>query len=68
MDGVVPISHGSTKVFEFDADPYDVHLYHCHISPVTRHIGKGLYGMFIIDPEEGRPSADEIVLVMGVMT
>ena len=65
MDGVVPISHGSTKVFEFDAEPYGVHLYHCHISPVTRHIGKGLYGMFIIDPEEGRQSADEIVLVMG---
>ena len=65
MDGVVPIRYGSTKVFEFDAEPFGVHLYHCHISPVTRHIGKGLYGMFIIDPVQGRPPADEIVLVMG---
>lgn len=65
MDGVVPIRHGSTKVFEFDAEPFGVHLYHCHISPVTRHIGKGLYGMFIIDPVPGRPPADEIVMVMG---
>ncbi len=65
MDGVVPIRHGSTKVFEFDAEPFGVHLYHCHISPVVRHIGKGLYGMFIIDPVQGRPPADEIVLVMG---
>lgn len=65
MDGVEPIRHGNTKVYEFDAAPYGVHLYHCHIAPVTRHISKGLYGMFIIDPPEGRPPADEMVLVMG---
>jgi FtsP/CotA-like multicopper oxidase with cupredoxin domain len=35
------------------------------VEPVTRHIGKGLYGMFIIDPPKPRPPADEIVLVMG---
>ncbi len=65
MDGVVPIRHGSSKVFEFDAEPFGIHLYHCHIAPVTRHIGKGLYGMFIIDPRSGRPPADEIVMVMS---
>nr|WP_242045924.1 multicopper oxidase domain-containing protein [Leptolyngbya sp. FACHB-16] len=65
MDGTQPIRHGNTMVYEFDAAPYGVHLYHCHIAPVTRHISKGLYGMFIIDPPEGRPPADEMVLVMG---
>ncbi|AFY38756.1 multicopper oxidase type 3 [[Leptolyngbya] sp. PCC 7376] len=65
MDGVKPVRHGKTMVYEFDAMPYGVHLYHCHVAPVTRHIGKGLYGMFIIDPPEGRPPADEMVLVMG---
>ncbi len=64
-DGVRPVRHGKTTVYEFDARPFGVHLYHCHITPVTRHISKGLYGMFIIDPPEGRPPADEIVLVMG---
>ncbi len=64
-DGVRPVRHGKTTVYEFDAQPFGVHLYHCHIAPVTRHISKGLYGMFIIDPPEGRPPADEIVLVMG---
>jgi FtsP/CotA-like multicopper oxidase with cupredoxin domain len=65
MDGVKPIRHGTATVYEFDAEPYGLHLYHCHIAPVTRHVGKGLYGLFIIDPPQARPSADEMVLVMG---
>jgi manganese oxidase len=65
MDGVRPISNGNATIYEFDAEPYGVHLYHCHIEPVTRHIAKGLYGMFIIDPPTPRPLADEIVLVMA---
>ncbi|WP_017653485.1 multicopper oxidase domain-containing protein [Fortiea contorta] len=65
MDGVRPISHNKATIYEFDAEPYGVHLYHCHVEPVTRHIAKGLYGMFIIDPPTPRPPADEIVLVMS---
>jgi manganese oxidase len=65
MDGIRPISNGSATIYEFDAEPYGVHLYHCHIQPVTRHIAKGLYGMFIIDPPKPRPPADEIVLIMA---
>lgn len=68
MDGVQPVRHGKTTIYEFDAEPYGIHPYHCHIAPVTRHISKGLYGMFIIDPPGGRPTADEMVLVMGGMT
>lgn len=65
MDGVKPVKNGSVFIYEFDANPYGLHLYHCHIEPVTRHIGKGLYGMFIIDPPKPRPPADEILLIMG---
>jgi len=64
-DGVEPVRHGETTVYEFDAEPFGVHLYHCHIAPVTRHISKGLYGLFIIDPPQPRPPADEMVLVMA---
>jgi FtsP/CotA-like multicopper oxidase with cupredoxin domain len=64
-DGVKPIRHGAATIYEFDAEPYGLHLYHCHTAPVTRHIGKGLYGMFIVDPPQGRPPADEMVLIMG---
>nr|MDZ8009810.1 multicopper oxidase domain-containing protein [Nostoc sp. DedSLP05]MDZ8103727.1 multicopper oxidase domain-containing protein [Nostoc sp. DedSLP01] len=65
MDGIRPVSNGKATIYEFDAEPYGVHLYHCHIEPVTRHIAKGLYGMFIIDPPTPRPPADEMVLVMA---
>jgi FtsP/CotA-like multicopper oxidase with cupredoxin domain len=65
MDGIKPVRNGSVFIYEFDAEPFGVHLYHCHIAPVTRHIGKGLYGMFIIDPPTPRPPADEIVLIMA---
>ncbi|MDC0831993.1 multicopper oxidase domain-containing protein [Geitlerinema sp. CS-897] len=64
-DGVRPIRNGETEVYEFQAKPFGVHLYHCHVEPVTRHLGKGMYGMFIVDPPEGRPPADEIVIVMS---
>ena len=65
VDGIRPVRHGAAVVYEFDAEPFGVHLYHCHTAPVSRHIGKGLYGMFIIDPPAGRPPADEIVLIMA---
>ena len=64
-DGVKPVRHGAATIYEFDAEPYGVHLYHCHTAPVTRHISKGLYGMFIVDPPQGRPPADEMVMIMG---
>ena len=28
-----------------------MHLYHCHTTPLKKHIHKGLYGAFIIEPE-----------------
>ncbi|HLP91017.1 MAG TPA: multicopper oxidase domain-containing protein [Nostocaceae cyanobacterium] len=65
MDGVEAINQGDKTIYEFDALTYGVHLYHCHIEPVTKHIAKGLYGMFIVDPPTPRPPADEIVLVMA---
>jgi FtsP/CotA-like multicopper oxidase with cupredoxin domain len=66
MDGVFePVQPGDTFVYEFDAEPFGLHLYHCHVMPLARHIAKGLYGAFIIDPAQGRPSADrEFVMVM----
>jgi manganese oxidase len=66
MDGVFElVGTGQEFVYEFDAEPAGLHLYHCHTSPLRKHIEKGLYGAFIIDPEEGRPEADEMVMVMN---
>jgi FtsP/CotA-like multicopper oxidase with cupredoxin domain len=57
MDGVSgagEVRPGESFVYEFDAFPFGCHLYHCHSVPLKRHIHKGLYGAFIIDPEPAR--------------
>lgn len=72
MDGVPGtgpggnVQPGETFTYEFDAEPFGLHLYHCHVFPLARHIAKGLYGAFIIDPKAGRPPVDhEMVMVMS---
>ncbi|MBI2179078.1 MAG: multicopper oxidase domain-containing protein [Candidatus Tectomicrobia bacterium] len=66
MDGVfemVPV--GGKFTYEFTAEPFGAHLYHCHTMPLKKHIEKGLYGAFIVDPRTPRPPAKELVMVMN---
>ena len=70
MDGVAgigagEIAPGGRTVYEFDALPYGLQLYHCHVRPLAEHIAKGLYGTLIIDPKDRREKADEMVMVMN---
>ncbi len=67
MDGVFePVGgNGGKFTYEFEAGPVGVHPYHCHIMPLEEHIVHGLYGVFIVDPKEGRASADEMVMVLN---
>src|SRR5262245_21860942 len=68
MDGSLPehqVDPGGEFLYEFDAEPFGLHLYHCHAVPLKRHIHKGLYGAFIVDPQTPRPPADEMVMVMN---
>src|SRR5690606_34347766 len=39
---------------EFSATPFGCHLYHCHALPLKRHIHKGMYGAFVVDPDPAR--------------
>ena len=72
--GIHPAEHGrrlrdrrspARVHYEFEARPAGFHLYHCHATPLKKHIHKGLYGAFIIDPKEPRPPAQELVMVMN---
>jgi len=67
MDGVFePVGGGGGQfVYEFEAGPVGVHPYHCHVMPLEEHIIHGLYGVFIVDPKENRPPADEMVIVLN---
>ena len=58
-DGVTGIGRGEIEVgdshvYEFTAKPFGCHLYHCHALPLKRHIHKGLYGAFIVNPGPGQ--------------
>ena len=68
MDGVPgagEVAPGETFVYDFIAEPFGTHLYHCHSNPLAQHIHRGLYGAFIVDPKKGRPDANEMVMVMN---
>jgi FtsP/CotA-like multicopper oxidase with cupredoxin domain len=70
MDGVPEvgpgvIEPGKSFVYEFDAEPFGMHLYHCHVGPLAEHIARGMYGPFIVDPKQGREEADELVMMMN---
>ena len=66
MDGVFEIVQpGGAFTYAFPARPYGMQLYHCHATPLKKHIHKGLYGAFIIDPPSRARPAQEIVMVMN---
>jgi FtsP/CotA-like multicopper oxidase with cupredoxin domain len=66
MDGVFEqVQPGESYTYEFTAEPPGMHLYHCHTMPVSKHIAKGLHGVFIVDPREPRPPATEMVMVLN---
>ncbi len=58
---------GESRIYEFKAEPFGSHVYHCHSYPVSQHISKGLYGAYIVDPKfDTRPkAAKELVMVMN---
>ncbi|MSR06172.1 MAG: copper oxidase [Gemmatimonadetes bacterium] len=66
MDGSFELVHpGESFQYEFEARPFGLQLYHCHVPPFKKHMAKGLYGAMIIDPKTPRPRAREMVMVMN---
>jgi len=65
QDGWEQVPPGGETTYEIEAGPAGVHPYHCHTSPLAEHIGRGLYGMMIVDPVEARPTAHEIALLIS---
>lgn len=70
MDGATPdqaLLPGESFTYEFKAEPFGTHLYHCHSFPISQHLSKGLYGAYIVDPrKDTRPKPDkEFVMVMN---
>ncbi len=68
MDGSLPeqfVNPGESFTYEFKAEPAGVHLFHCHSTPLKDHLARGLYGMYIVDPKDGREPANELIMMMN---
>lgn len=65
-DGTLEIvGPGEEYTYEFIAQPAGAFMYHCHVMPVSLHIRLGMYGMFIVDPQEPLEPAKEMMMVMS---
>lgn len=57
---------GKETVFSFQALNPGLFIYHCATAPVGMHIANGMYGLILVEPEEGLPPVDrEYQVVQG---
>lgn len=50
---------GRTSQFSFRALNPGLYIYHCATAPVGMHIANGMYGLILVEPEEGFPPVDK---------
>lgn len=55
---------GETKSFRFKAISPGLFVYHCAVPPVAMHVANGMYGLILVEPEEGLPPVDVEFYVM----
>jgi nitrite reductase (NO-forming) len=57
---------GHQTQFSFRALNEGVYIYHCATAPVPMHVGNGMYGLIVVEPEAGLPKVDrEYYVVQG---
>ncbi|MCB9743889.1 MAG: nitrite reductase, copper-containing [Alphaproteobacteria bacterium] len=57
-------SPGHESQFTFKALNPGLYVYHCATAPVGMHIANGMYGLILVEPEEGLPEVDREYYVM----
>src|SRR5690606_29730158 len=55
---------GHRTQFTFQALHPGLYVYHCAVAPVGMHIANGMYGLILVEPEEGLPEVDREYYVM----
>ncbi len=57
---------GHQTQFSFQALNAGVFIYHCATAPVGMHVANGMYGLIVVEPDEGYPPVDkEYYVVQG---
>jgi nitrite reductase (NO-forming) len=55
---------GETRSFSFKALKPGLYVYHCAVPMAAQHIANGMYGLILVEPEEGLPPVDREFYVM----
>ncbi|MDQ3016516.1 MAG: copper-containing nitrite reductase [Bacteroidota bacterium] len=58
------VAPGHEVVFSFKVINPGLYVYHCATAPVGMHIGNGMYGLILVEPEGGLPEVDREYYVM----
>ncbi len=53
-----------TSIFQFKALQPGLYVYHCATASIPHHISSGMYGLILVEPEEGLPEVDHEFYVM----
>lgn len=62
--GATMSNPGEATHFTFKALNPGLFVYHCAVAPVAMHISSGMYGLILVEPEEGLPPVDREFYVM----
>jgi nitrite reductase (NO-forming) len=62
--GATTAAPGEERSFTFKALNPGIFVYHCAVPPVAMHIAAGMYGLILVEPEEGLPPVDREFYVM----
>jgi nitrite reductase (NO-forming) len=52
------VAPGETATFRFKATYAGSYIYHCAVPNLDMHISSGMFGMIMVEPEEGLPEVD----------
>ncbi|MHA6688610.1 copper-containing nitrite reductase [Mesorhizobium sp. A556] len=62
--GATTAAPGEERSFTFKALNPGIYVYHCAVPPVALHIANGMYGLILVEPEDGLPPVDREFYVM----
>lgn len=63
---LMQVEQGEQKSFRFKANRPGIYVYHCASPHVPTHIANGMYGMILVEPEQGLTKVDrEFYLMQG---
>ncbi|MGR9015033.1 MAG: multicopper oxidase domain-containing protein, partial [Gammaproteobacteria bacterium] len=61
---LMQVEQGEQKSFRFKAKRPGIYVYHCASPHIPSHIANGMYGMILVEPEQGLAKVDREFYVM----